>query len=198
MKKYRYEKLLNGEQSFITCSRTCQNILIGKEHRGENNINYKQPYSIVCNICEKLFEVPPNRKDKAKYCSKQCQRIGVGKQNIPTKVHIIECDNCSKKVTRWEHQLMKYEYHFCSSECRQSYQGIFLSNRTNKLETSCQIKTNKMLKIMNIEFENEKPYKFYAVDNFLIKSNLIIEVMGDYWHSNPTKYSSYGFSMILN
>ena len=31
---------------------------------------------------------------------------------------------------------------------------------------------------------------FYAVDNYLPEHNLVIEVMGDYWHCNPIKYSS--------
>lgn len=41
---------------------------------------------------------------------------------------------------------------------------------------------------MNVGYINEQSYKYYCVDNYLFESNLIIEVMGDFWHSNPLKY----------
>ena len=37
---------------------------------------------IICQICEKQFEVIFSRKDKAKYCSKKCQWVGY-KNHIP-------------------------------------------------------------------------------------------------------------------
>ncbi len=35
----------------------------------------------------------------------------------------------------------------------------------------------------------KKGFKYYAVDNYLDKYNLIIEVMGDFWHCHPLKYT---------
>lgn len=38
---------------------------------------------------------------------------------------------------------------------------------------------------MNIKYINEKTFKYYSVDNYLVDYNLIIEIMGDYFHANP-------------
>ena len=43
---------------------------------------------------------------------------------------------------------------------------------------------------MNITYTNEKNLNFYAVDNYLDDYDLIIEVMGDYWHINPLRFST--------
>lgn len=48
--------------------------------------------------------------------------------------------------------------------------------------------TNKLLESLSIDFINEKIFKYYSVDNYLTKYNLIIEVMGDFWHSNPIMF----------
>ena len=49
---------------------------------------------------------------------------------------------------------------------------------------------NAILDNLKISYINEKGFEFYAVDNYLDELNLIIEVMGDFWHCNPLKYSS--------
>lgn len=49
---------------------------------------------------------------------------------------------------------------------------------------------NELLDSLGVPYENEKAYKYYAVDNYLPQDNLIIEVMGDYWHGNPIKYQA--------
>ena len=33
-------------------------------------------------------------------------------------------------------------------------------------------------------------FQFFSVDNYLVDYNLIIEVQGDYWHTNPLKFTS--------
>lgn len=55
--------------------------------------------------------------------------------------------------------------------------------------TKPQIITNDILDYLGISYENETPFKYYAVDNYLSDSNLVIEVMGDYWHSSPMLYT---------
>lgn len=44
---------------------------------------------------------------------------------------------------------------------------------------------------MNIKYINEKTFKYYSVDNYLVDYNLIIEIMGDYFHANPILYDNY-------
>lgn len=56
--------------------------------------------------------------------------------------------------------------------------------------TKPQIITNQILDNLDIKYENEYDCKYYAVDNYLVDYNLMIEVMGDYWHSNPLSYEN--------
>ena len=97
---------------------------------------------------------------------------------------------------------------FCSNKCRQAwYSEVFskdenwrekskkravriLENRQLDTNTKPQQIINSVLNEMNISYVNEKGFKYYAVDNYLGDFNLIIEVMGDFWHCNPIKYSS--------
>ena len=60
--------------------------------------------------------------------------------------------------------------------------------KSNRLDTKIQIKINSILDKNNINYEREFSIKYYSVDNFLKEYNLIIEVMGDYWHSSPLRY----------
>lgn len=39
-----------------------------------------------------------------------------------------------------------------------------------------------------IECENEHPLKYHSIDIYLKDYNLMIEIMGDYWHGIPLKY----------
>lgn len=48
---------------------------------------------------------------------------------------------------------------------------------------------NTILNKNNIKYINEKTFKYYSVDNYLTEYNLIIEVMGDYFHANPLIYT---------
>lgn len=41
----------------------------------------------------------------------------------------------------------------------------------------------------NIKCENEHPEKYHAIDIYLSEHNLMIEIMGDYWHGTPLRYS---------
>lgn len=54
--------------------------------------------------------------------------------------------------------------------------------------TKPQVITNNILDSMGVLYRNEESFTYYSADNYLPDQNLIIEVMGDYWHSNPLKY----------
>ena len=56
-------------------------------------------------------------------------------------------------------------------------------------QTKPQLIINELLNNDNIKFTNEESFIYYSVDNYLSDYNLIIEVMGDYWHSNPIKFN---------
>jgi len=45
-------------------------------------------------------------------------------------------------------------------------------------------------------FKNEYNCKYYAIDNYLPDHNLMIEVNGDYFHSNPLKFTELNMMQI--
>jgi hypothetical protein len=60
----------------------------------------------------------------------------------------------------------------------------------NNPMTCPQVIVNNILNDLNINFVNEKGYKNVSVDNYLVDNNLIIEVMGTYWHCDYRKYKT--------
>jgi len=75
---------------------------------------------------------------------------------------------------------------YCSKECQKT---AFVSapefkGKMNKLEEYfCTI-----LDSMGYKYKTQHLVKYYMVDFFFEDKNLIIQVDGDYWHTNPVKY----------
>lgn len=127
-----------------------------------------------------------------------------------------KCNNCTKEIIVLPSNVLKRKHHFCSKECYWEFRSEYYcgerhpsygttvseerkeSSRKRMLkmykdgvfnrQTSIQKKVNNILKEINIIYKNEFLFKYYSVDNFIQQHNLIIEVMGDYWHSSPIKY----------
>lgn len=103
----------------------------------------------------------------------------------------------------------RFKHHFCSSKCRQNwYTNIFsqdedwkeesriraaqiLENKQINTNTKPQVIINNVLDNMHIKYTNEKNAKYFSLDNYLDDYNLAIEVMGDFWHTNPIVYKEY-------
>lgn len=66
---------------------------------------------------------------------------------------------------------------------------MLLQNNAVITQTKPQVITNIILDDIGVPYVNETPFVYYSVDNYLPDQNLIIEVMGDYWHCSPTRYS---------
>ena len=100
------------------------------------------------------------------------------------------------------------KYHFCSVKCRQDwYANVYSQTEEYRekcreravklLQDGCNNRTNSkpqqeinlLLDKMNVNYVNEKSFVYYAVDNYLFDYNLIIEVMGDFWHCHPLIYT---------
>lgn len=164
----------------------------------------------TCEQCKKEFDV--RKIDSKRFCSIECQhewqKTRVGELN-PKYTHIVfACDWCKQNYYDKKYKTNN-KYHFCSSKCRKKWhRNIFSKNdewveisrqRAAKMLSDGQFShtltkpqkiVNDILDKMNIAYENEYNCKYYAVDNYLPEYNLIIEVMGDFWHLNPSKYSS--------
>lgn len=128
-----------------------------------------------------------------------------------------KCDNCGTdiKVIPWG--LENYSHNFCSQKCYWEFRGKYYigenhpqygvertpeqkrkmrivttnlyTNGTFERKTKPQIKVDEMLTELNIKYENEYNCKYYSIDNYLTDYNLMIEINGDYFHSNPLRFS---------
>lgn len=107
------------------------------------------------------------------------------------------------------YKLISGEHLFCSSTCRQEWYSLVWSQpedwkkrsaeraarmgaegRFSDRETNPQKKINLVLTEKKLTYIREYRMGNYSVDNFLPQYNLCIEVMGDFWHANPTIYCS--------
>jgi endogenous inhibitor of DNA gyrase (YacG/DUF329 family) len=180
------------------CSVKCQ-----KEFEHKERFEDRQ-----CEICGNLFHV--SKKSTQRFCSKECQnkwqtnQIGEANSNY-SRINC-NCSYCNKPIEIIESNYKRFQNHFCDNECRQKwYSEVFsqsqewktiskiratelLKNNKATTNTQPQIIINNLLDSLDISYINEKNYVYYSVDNYLPKNNLIIEVMGDYWHCNPISF----------
>lgn len=181
------------------CSNKCQ-----KEYQHIQTFELRE-----CEICKSLFEV--SKKSKQRFCSIQCQgkwqSTQTGELNPRTNRVECRCDNCGNNLKIIKSIFKRNKYNFCNETCRKEwYSNCYsqslewreksriraakiLKNNQPTTNTLPQIIVNDILNQKEIKYENEKNFKYYSVDNYLIEHDLIIEVMGDYWHCNPTIYS---------
>lgn len=82
----------------------------------------------TCQICGKTFYVPHWRKEKAKYCSVECQRKSLhGAANVV-------CTNCGNSFHMKPYRLQKYARHmgyFCSRSCETEYRKAWFAGSNN-------------------------------------------------------------------
>ena len=185
-----------------------------KHHFCSNKCQKEYQHKILfedrkCEMCDNTFHV--SKKSTQRFCSTACQgrwqSTQTGILNPRRKRLDSICDYCGKKIDIIQCNVGKYEHNFCNAECRQKwYSEIFSQSeewkeesriRATKLLSENQTRTNtkpqqiinQLLDSMNVSYINEKDYVYYSVDNYLDDYNLIIEVMGDFWHCNPLMYS---------
>jgi len=139
--------------------------------KGSLNPKYKHDinHKIFCKWCNKEFETGAYRiTHGAKFCSNKCRQEWYSKEWSQTK----EWSEISKvRATK-----------------------ILSDNLISKTNSRIQIIINKILDSLNVNYENEKNFKYFSVDNYLIDYNLCIENMGTYWHCDHRKYEKIIYS----
>lgn len=151
-----------------------------------------------------------------RFCSYECQskwqKTLTGELNPRYKKVKTRCDYCGKEINVFPYKIRDKENHsqeyvFCDENCRKKwYANVFSQTKEWKdisriravkilsegkipqTLSSIQIIINNLLDRLNVNYINEYNCKYYSVDNYLTDYNLMIEVMGDYWHTNPTIY----------
>lgn len=144
---------------------------------GENNICYNR-ITTECTNCGKKINIIPydynttnQYGDSHHFCSQQCywqyrSKYYVGKKSI----------SANRIFTKEQKEKMKLR--------------ILKNSRSSKrFDSKIQLSINKILDDNQIKYIREYIVGYYAVDNYLVDNNLIIEVMGDYWHTSPLIYN---------
>lgn len=137
------------------------------------------------------------RLNRTKFCSLECC-YEYAREHSYTKVARV-CRWCGK-----EFYPNHYTRKFCSKECGYKWYSEFKqteeqkqlqtdkvlnlmsSGRTKKAFTKPHVIIDNLLDSLNINRIDEYNIKYYSIDIYLPDSNLMIEIMGDYWHTNPT------------
>ena len=160
----KYSEVYGIEAHF--CNRECQGKWQSRTRIGENASNYKQEFSReerrkVCIWCEDVFYVSPHDIDKSIACKKECREKWYA--NVWSKRQVWRDESRIRAVKMLE-------------------DGVFGK------DSNAQKITNMILDDIGIAYKNEYGCKYVAIDNYLVDSKLMIEVMGDYWHTNPNVY----------
>ena len=210
--KNKFKKIKSdvGKNKHHFCSKKCE-----KEFK--HNLHFEIR---TCPICGNTFEC--SKKSSKKLCSRKCQgkwqSTQTGINNPRFKQIEIQCDWCKKKFYAKKYKVESSQKNFCSKECRKEWFAKDYSQRDdvkiasrkraismlesgafNKTDTECQKQLNLILEELNIEYVNEKGYDgIYSVDNYLLNEDLIIEVMGEFWHCDNRKYSKIQYKNQLD
>jgi hypothetical protein len=204
-----FNRAYKREYNHCFCSKEC-----------EIEFKHEQFYmNKECPICKKIFET--RIKDQRTYCSINCQnewqrqnpRTGANHPNYDKTIdHTLICKWCGISFEANAYKVRR-GMRFCSKKCRREWYAEVWSqspewkqnrrdwainqlenNNCGKSTSRPQIIINQLLKDMNIKYINEKSYTICAVDNYLEDYNLIIEVMGTYFHCDSRKYVTISYS----
>lgn len=169
---------------------------------------------MICENCGKPYYVEEAQSKRRRFCSNKCVGEYFSGENSPLYKErlLINCDWCGHPFEELESDYNLSKNHFCSKECSQEYhvkvfsqtdewkefmrkemvnrlsEGVF--SHTN---TTPQLIINNLLDSMDIKYENEYNCKHYSIDNYLIDYNLMIEIMGTFWHCDSRKYDTINY-----
>lgn len=169
-------KLFKNKHVF--CSSECywKHKKINTPH-GKDSPDYNR-ITTNCTNCDIILEVTPwyynmvnSYGDNHNFCSQKCY------WEYRSKYYVGE------KSVMYNYVFSDEQKERCRINTVKKYEeGVF------NTETKPQLAVNHILNNLDIKYQREKGFKYYNADNYLIDYNLIIEVMGDYFHASPKKY----------
>lgn len=136
-----------------------------------------------CLLCEKEFEIIPSwTKGKGgKFCSKKCandhKRLIKGPNHPLDRKITKTCAWCGKEYRT--KRAYEKKTRFCSRQC----QGSYSAHKSERKQTSIELKVKRILYRIGIDFIQEAPIGPWVCDFLIPSSRIIIEADGDYWHS---------------
>lgn len=163
----------------------------------------------LCEVCGNDMYL--SKKSTQRFCSTSCQKIwqkgNTGFDNPRFQGKQVECETCGKEFLIGKYKADLDQHHFCSKGCKVHWYStvwsqqeswkeesrIRAANLLKKIPATTQTKPqliiNRLLDEMEIKYQNEKTFEYYSIDNYLFVYDLAIEVMGDYWHTSPLRYT---------
>lgn len=145
---------------------------------GENSPFYNR-IEVLCTNCNKSYFVTPydyqkrNRfGDNHNFCCQQCYWEYRSKYYINDRHHMLGTHQTEENKQRQSELIT-----------RMIADGIMPQTMTRPHR-----KINDLLVSNGVNFENEHLEKYHSIDIFLSDYNLMIEIMGNYWHAHPLKY----------
>jgi len=179
------------------CSKECRN-----NYMKNNNPNPKKEKIIVqCVTCKKEFginEAKSNIQDNF-FCSRECynnyRSVYYNKEQIYNYQDLnVQCTQCGKSFKTCNFDIENRNNLFCSPECywnhrKDNYSEVYFIGDLSIRETKPERLVREYLESNNIKYKQNCPmFRRYYVDFYLKDYRTIIEVYGDYWHSNPNIY----------
>lgn len=136
--------------------------------------------------------------------------------DVPLEKRYVNCDWCNEKTLVYSlYKLRQIQQegakHFCSVECKTEWftkewsqteewklesaeRAVkMLENGIFGIESEAQRKVNSLLNELNINYINEYNCKYVSIDNYLVDYNLMIEVMGTFWHCDSRIYNEINY-----
>jgi len=184
-------------KSMTFCSEECRNL-----YMKNNNPNpTKDKIIVYCSTCQNEVGV-----NEAKYnnqgnffCSRECynqyRSFYYNKEQIYNYQDlVVECTQCGKPFKTCNFDIKSRNNLFCSPECywghrKDNYSELYFIGDLSIRETKPERLVREYLESNNIKYKQNCPmFRRYYVDFYLKDYRTIIEVYGDYWHSNPNIY----------
>lgn len=167
------------KKSRVYCSYECRDKYKTIYLSGENSQFYHR-VSTQCTNCGKEIKIIPyyanttnNFGDEHHFCSQNCYLEYRSKYYVQEKHSMFGAEVDEKHKRMASQRLLK----------------MISEGRIPQTLTKPHKIINNVLLNNDIEYRNEESFKYYSVDIYMQEYNLIIEIMGDYWHCSPVKYA---------
>lgn len=162
----------------VYCSFECRDKYKTNYLSGENSPWYKR-VDTVCSNCQKEISVIPfeynlrnEYGESHNFCSRECY-----------------CEYRSKYYIGERHPMFgKPVSEESKQRTRELAIRLIADGKMPQTMTKPHRAIYNLLTENNIPCENEHSLKYHSIDIYLKDYNLMIEIMGDYWHGIPLKY----------
>lgn len=167
------------------CSFECRNkgFIIFGSHKGENNSQYNSSV-VKCTNCKKDILSPKYKRERKNsfgdnhiFCSQECYWEYRSKYYLKEK-----SISANREFTKEQRKMLskRTTEMIVNGKFPQTFSSIHKTISDN----------------INISHINEFNLKYQCLDIYFDKLNLGIEIMGDYWHGSPLKYSKDDLSKL--